>query len=87
MNLYEHTIITKQNVSTTQIKQLVEKYSKIVEKLPGPFVPGPFVLSRKQANVVTIAATTAAAPHPVGGGDEDHEAPLCSLSLGTSFCF
>ena len=35
MNLYEHTIITKQNVSTSQIKQLVEKYSKIVEKLDG----------------------------------------------------
>jgi len=38
MNLYEHTIITKQNVSTTQIKQLVEKYSKIVEKLDGDVV-------------------------------------------------
>ena len=38
MNLYEHTIITKQNVSTSQIKQLVEKYSKIVEKLDGDVV-------------------------------------------------
>ena len=38
MNLYEHTIITKQNVSTSQIKQLVEKYSKIVEKLDGDLV-------------------------------------------------
>ena len=38
MNLYEHTIITKQNVSTSQIKQLVEKYSKIVEKLDGNLV-------------------------------------------------
>jgi len=38
MNLYEHTIITKQNVSTSQIKQLVEKYSKIIEKLDGDVV-------------------------------------------------
>ena len=38
MNLYEHTIITKQNVSTSQIKQLVEKYSKIVEQLDGDVV-------------------------------------------------
>ena len=38
MNLYEHTIITKQNVSTSQIKQLVEKYSNIVEKLDGDVV-------------------------------------------------
>ena len=38
MNLYEHTIITKQNVSTSQIKQLVEKYSEIVKKLDGDLV-------------------------------------------------
>ena len=38
MNLYEHTIITKQDVSPSQIKQLVEKYSKIVEKLDGNLV-------------------------------------------------
>ena len=38
MNLYEHTIITKQNVSTSQIKQLVEKYSNIIEKLEGDVV-------------------------------------------------
>jgi len=38
MNLYEHTIIAKQDVSPTLIKQLIEKYSKIVEKLEGDVV-------------------------------------------------
>ena len=38
MNLYEHTIITKQDVSPSEIKQLIEKYSKIVEKLDGDIV-------------------------------------------------
>ena len=38
MNLYEHTIIAKQDISPSQIKQLVEKYSKIVEKLEGDVV-------------------------------------------------
>ncbi len=38
MNLYEHTIIAKQDISPSQIKQLIEKYSKIVEKLKGDIV-------------------------------------------------
>ena len=38
MNLYEHTIIAKQDVSPSQIKQLIEKYSKIVKKLDGDIV-------------------------------------------------
>ena len=38
MNLYEHTIIAKQDVSPSQIKQLIEKYSKIIEKLDGDVV-------------------------------------------------
>ena len=38
MNLYEHTIIARQDVSPAQIKQLIEKYSKIVEKLEGDIV-------------------------------------------------
>ena len=38
MNLYEHTIIAKQDVSPNQLKQLTEKYSKIVEKLEGNIV-------------------------------------------------
>ena len=38
MNLYEHTIIAKQDVSPSLIKQLIEKYSKIVEKLEGDVV-------------------------------------------------
>jgi len=38
MNLYEHTIIAKQDASTTQLKQLTEKYSKLVEKNKGDIV-------------------------------------------------
>ena len=38
MNLYEHTIITRQDVSPSQLKQLQEKYSKIVEKNEGDIV-------------------------------------------------
>ena len=38
MNLYEHTIITKQDVGPSQLKQIIEKYSKIVEKLDGDIV-------------------------------------------------
>ncbi len=35
MNLYEHTIVARQDTSPSQIKQLTEKYSKIVEKNEG----------------------------------------------------
>ena len=38
MNLYEHTIIDRQDVSSAQLKQIVEKYSKIVEKSEGDIV-------------------------------------------------
>ena len=38
MNLYEHTIVARQDVSSSQIKQLTEKYSKIVEKNKGSIV-------------------------------------------------
>ena len=38
MNLYEHTIIARQDVSPSEIKQLTEKYSKIVEKNKGEIV-------------------------------------------------
>ncbi len=38
MNLYEHTIIARQDVSPAQIKQLQEKYSKIIEKFDGDVV-------------------------------------------------
>jgi len=38
MNLYEHTIIAKQDTSPSEIKQLTEKYSKIVEKNDGQIV-------------------------------------------------
>ena len=38
MNLYEHTIIARQDTSPSEIKQLTEKYSKIVEKNEGEIV-------------------------------------------------
>jgi len=38
MNLYEHTIIARQDVSPAQLKQIEDKYSKIVEKLDGNIV-------------------------------------------------
>ena len=38
MNLYEHTIVARQDISPTQLKQLEEKYSKIVEKNQGDIV-------------------------------------------------
>ena len=38
MNLYEHTIIARQDVSDSQIKSLTEKYSKIIENFDGDIV-------------------------------------------------
>ena len=38
MNLYEHTIVARQDTSASQLKQLQEKYSNIVEKNEGDIV-------------------------------------------------
>ena len=38
MNLYEHTIVARQDTSPSELKQLTEKYSKIVEKNKGEIV-------------------------------------------------
>ena len=38
MNLYEHTIIARQDASPSEIKQLTEKYSKIVKKNDGEVI-------------------------------------------------
>ena len=38
MNLYEHTIIARQDASPSEIKQLTDKYSKIIEKNDGEVV-------------------------------------------------
>ena len=38
MNLYEHTIIARQDTSPSEIKQLTEKYSGIIEKIDGEIV-------------------------------------------------
>tara|TARA_Y100000994_G_scaffold190210_1_gene159206 strand:- start:229 stop:582 length:354 start_codon:yes stop_codon:yes gene_type:complete len=38
MNLYEHTIIARQDTSPSELKLLTEKYSKIVEKHQGKII-------------------------------------------------
>ena len=38
MNLYEHTIVARQDATTSQIKQLTEKYSKIIEEFDGNII-------------------------------------------------
>ena len=38
MNLYEHTIVARQDASPSELKQLTEKYSKIIEKCEGEVV-------------------------------------------------
>ena len=38
MNLYEHTIIARQDASPSELKQLTDKYSKIVEKNEGEVI-------------------------------------------------
>ena len=38
MNLYEHTIIARQDASPSEIKQITEKYSKIVKKNDGEVI-------------------------------------------------
>ena len=38
MNLYEHTIIAKQNHSASQLKSLKAKYSEIIEKNEGEII-------------------------------------------------
>ena len=35
MNFYEHTLIARQDISPSQIKQLQEKYTKIIENNDG----------------------------------------------------
>ena len=38
MNFYEHTIIARQDTSPSQIKQLQDKYSKIIENNEGNII-------------------------------------------------
>ena len=38
MNLYEHTIIARQDISQSQLKAIEEKYIKLVEKFDGSVV-------------------------------------------------
>ena len=38
MNLYEHTIIARQDSSPSEINQLIDKYTKLIEKNKGEIV-------------------------------------------------
>ena len=38
MNLYEHTIIARQDTSPNQLKQIQEKYTKLVDNFDGSIV-------------------------------------------------
>jgi len=38
MNFYEHTIIARQDTSPSQLKQIQEKYTKIVQKFEGKVI-------------------------------------------------
>ena len=38
MNLYEHTIIARQDSSPNEVRQLTEKYTKIIKKYDGEIV-------------------------------------------------
>ena len=38
MNLYEHTIVARQDTTQNQINQLKEKYTKIIDKFDGNIV-------------------------------------------------
>ena len=38
MNLYEHTIIARQDTSPSEVRKLTEKYSSIIEKNDGEIV-------------------------------------------------
>tara|TARA_B100001778_G_C18560759_1_gene617633 strand:+ start:127 stop:474 length:348 start_codon:yes stop_codon:yes gene_type:complete len=38
MNLYEHTIIARQDMGSKQLEQITEKYAKIIEKNNGKIV-------------------------------------------------
>ena len=38
MNLYEHTIVARQDTSPSQLKQIQEKYANLVEKFDGSVV-------------------------------------------------
>ncbi len=38
MNFYEHTLITRQDISPSQIKQIEDKYSKIIQDNDGNII-------------------------------------------------
>ena len=38
MNLYEHTIIARQDISPGQMKNIIEKYSKLIQENKGDLI-------------------------------------------------
>ena len=60
MNLYEHTIVARQDATANQIKQLTEKYSKIIEEFDGSIIQTQnwgllnYLTSLKRTKKVTI---------------------------------
>ena len=38
MNYYEHTIIVRQDISPTQMNQIIDKYTKLIEKNDGKLI-------------------------------------------------
>ena len=61
MNFYEHTLIARQDISPSQIKQIEEKYSKIIEGNDGNIIKfeswglmNLFIFNKKKIKKVTI---------------------------------
>ena len=44
MSLYEHTIVARQDTSESQLKQLKDKYAKIIEKYKGEIIKTEFII-------------------------------------------
>ena len=38
MNYYEHTIIVRQDISPTQMNQIIDKYTNLIEKNDGKLI-------------------------------------------------
>ena len=51
MNLYEHTIVARQDISPSQLKQLTDKYTSIVEKNEGNIVNDGIIIEDKRDNI------------------------------------
>ena len=52
MNFYEHTLIARQDVSPSQIKQIQEKYTKIIESNNGNILK--FDINKNRPKIVKL---------------------------------